>query len=342
MTNWLKKYWKFLLGLVISAFFITIALRGQHLGDVWETTRSARLGWLIPAVAIYFLGVWVRTWRWHFLLRPLKKIPIRAMFPIICIGYMGNNIYPARAGEVLRSVVLKHREDVPISASLATVVVERIFDGVVMLGFIFLNLPLITHQIADVNTIGWIQSLALWGGIAFAIALVIFLLAAMYPEMAEKWINFFVDRLLPARWRAKVYPVVNRFLSGFGSMRSPRQALMIFLTSVAIWLLETCVYWFAMQAFDFKVSFFALMLMNGIVNMATIIPSAPGYVGTFDLPLIALLKAYTVPGELATSFTLLLHALLWLPITLLGAFYFARAGLKWGTTEYRRPAEETV
>ena len=63
------------------------------------------------------------------------------MFPITCIGYMGNNIYPARAGEVLRAVVLKRRENVPISASLATIIVERIFDGVVMLAFVFLNLP---------------------------------------------------------------------------------------------------------------------------------------------------------------------------------------------------------
>ncbi len=136
------------------------------------------------------------------------------MFPMICIGYMGNNIYPARAGEVLRSVVLKRREDVPISASLATVVVERIFDGVVMLGFVFLNLPFIASQIGDAKTVGWIQSLALWGGIAFAVALTIFLLAAMYPQIAEKWINFFVDRLLPARWRGKIYPIVTRFLSG--------------------------------------------------------------------------------------------------------------------------------
>ena len=340
MKQWLKKYWKFLLGIAISAFFIYIALRGQHLGEVWETTRSARFGWLLPAIAVYFVGVWMRAWRWHYLLRPLKNIPTRVVFPMVCIGYMGNNIYPARAGEVLRSVVLKRREDVPISASLATVVVERIFDGVVMLGFVFLNLPFIASQIGDVKTVGWIQSLALWGGIAFAVALIIFLLAAMYPQIAEKWINFFVDRLLPARWRGKIYPIVTRFLSGLSSMRSPREALMIFFTSVLIWLFETCTYWFVMQAFDFKVSFFALMLMNGIVNLATIIPAAPGYVGTFDLPFIALLKAYNVPAELAASFTLLLHATLWLPITVVGAVYFAREGLKWGSTEYRDTEEK--
>jgi uncharacterized protein (TIRG00374 family) len=342
MTTWLKKHWKFLLGVAISIVFMYIALRGQHLDQVWQTMQTARFVWLIPGVAVYFVGLWVRSWRWHYLLRPLKKIPTRTMFPIVCIGYMGNNIYPARAGEVLRAVVLKHRQEVPISASLATVIVERIFDGVVMLGFVFFNLPQLAHLTSDSGFVGSIQSLAIWGGAAFGVALLIFLLAAMYPQVAERWIHFFIDRLLPERWREKVYPVVTRFLGGLESLRSPREALMVFFTSVLIWLLETCKYWFVMHAFDFSVSFFALMLMNGIVNLATTIPSAPGYVGTFDLPGIALLQAYNVPGEMAASYTLLLHAALWLPVTLVGAVYFAREGLKWGTTEYRKPEEGTA
>lgn len=340
MIKFLKKYWKFILGVAISIFFMALALRGLQLGEVWGILQSARFIWLIPAIAVYFVGVWARAWRWHYLLRPLKNIPTKTMFPVVCIGYMGNNIYPARAGEVLRSVVLKRRENVPISASLATVIVERIFDGVVMLGFVFLNLPFLASQISDATTVGWIQSLALYGGIAFAVVLLIFLLTAMYANVAERWINFFIDKLVPARWREKIHPIVNRFLSGLESLRSPREVLMVFLTSVIIWLLETCTYWFVMQAFDFRVSFFALMLMNGIVNLATTIPAAPGYVGTFDLPFISLLKAYNVSSDIAAGFTLLLHVTLWLPITLLGGYYFAREGLKWGTTEYRDEPEQ--
>jgi hypothetical protein len=106
---------------------------------------------------------------------------------------------------------------------------------------------------------------------------------------------------------------------------------MVLVTSIVIWLLETAKYWFVMQAFPFSVSFFALMLMNGIVNLATTIPSAPGYVGTFDAPGIALLTAYGVPGEMATGYTLLLHAALWLPVTLVGAYFFIiREGMEWG------------
>jgi uncharacterized protein (TIRG00374 family) len=107
---------------------------------------------------------------------------------------------------------------------------------------------------------------------------------------------------------------------------------MVFITSVLIWLLETVKYWFVMHAFSFSVSFFALMLMNGIVNLATTIPSAPGYLGTFDLPGIAVLQAYNIPREIAASYTFVLHFALWFPVTALGLYYMVREGVNWKGT----------
>ncbi|MBC8505463.1 MAG: flippase-like domain-containing protein [Anaerolineales bacterium] len=324
------KRWQFWLGVVISVLLMYLALRGLQLGDVGTALLEASYWWLIPGVAVYFIGVWVRAWRWHYLLRPVKAIPTKTMFPIVAIGYMGNNIYPARAGELLRSVVLKRREQVPVSASLATIIVERVFDGVVMLAFVFLNLPELARLTVDSGFVGNIQTLALWGAAAFIGVLAIFLLAAMFPKITERLIRWFTQRLVPERFREKILAIALRFLGGLESLRSPREALMVFLTSVVIWLLETGKYWFVMHAFNFQVSFFALMLMNGIVNLATTIPSAPGYVGTFDAPGIAVLKAYGVSSAVAASYTLVLHVALWLPITVLGAIYMAKEGIKWG------------
>ncbi|GAP22099.1 lysylphosphatidylglycerol synthase transmembrane domain-containing protein [Leptolinea tardivitalis] len=324
------KRWQFWLGLVISIVFLYLALRGLHLEQVWGTMQTANYWWLIPGILVYFMGVWVRAWRWHYLLRPLKPISTRKMFPIVTIGYMGNNIYPARAGEVLRAIVLKNHEGVPISASLATIFIERVFDGVVMLGFVFLNLPELARLNSDSGFIGSIQNLSIWGAVAFIGALVVFLLAAAFPAASEKIIERVFIRFLPERFREKVLGITRKFLDGLESLRSPREALMVFFTSVIIWLFETGKYWFVMHAFPFQVNFFALMLMNGIVNLSTTLPSAPGYVGTFDAPGIALLSAYGVPGEIAAGYTLVLHVALWLPITALGAYYFAREGLKWG------------
>jgi len=324
------KRWQFWVGLVISIFFVYLALHNLHLADVWQAMKTAKYWWLVPGVAVYFLGVWVRTWRWHYLLRPLKKIPTRTMFPIVCIGYMGNNIYPARAGEVLRAVILKQREGVSVSASLATIIVERIFDGVVMLGFVFFSLPQLTGLDSASGFIGSIRELSIIGAIVFAVALVGFLLAAMFPQTAEKIASWFIDRLVPRRFREPVRSFTLRFIGGLESLRSPLDAVMILFTTVLIWLLETGKYWFVMHAFPFEVSFFALMLMNGIVNLSTTLPSAPGYIGTFDAPGIAVLTAYHVAPEVAAGYTLVLHGALWFPITLLGAYYYLRQPLRWG------------
>jgi len=326
------KSWKFWLGVLISVGCLYWALHDKDFPSIWEALKTAQFLWIVPGIAVFFVDVYVRAWRWHYMLRPLKKIPTRTMFPIVCIGYMGNNIYPARAGEVLRAVVLKRREGVPISASLATVIVERIFDGVVMLAFIFLNLPELARLTGSSGALGGIniRDLALIGAVAFIGALAVFLLAAMFPKVTERIVNWLIDRLVPIKIREKTRDVTMRFLTGLESLRSPADALMIFFTTVIIWLLETGKYWFVMHAFQFNVSFFALMLMNGIVNLMTTLPAAPGYVGTFDAPGIALLQAYGVNGNIATSYTLLLHAALWFPITVLGAYYFLREGFKWG------------
>jgi len=326
------KRWQFWLGLAISAIFLWLVLRNIDFSAFWVEIRQANYWWLIPGVGVYFLAVWARAWRWHYLLRPLKAVPTSKMFPIVAIGYMGNNIYPARAGEVLRAVVLKRREGVAISASLATIIVERIFDGVVMLAFIFINLRELAGLSSGAGVAAGlsIQQIAFWGSLVFFGALLVFLLAAMFPKLSERALAWVAAHLVPARFRVRLLEIGTRFLGGLEALRSPLEIFMVFLTSLVIWLLETGKYWFVMHAFNFEVSFFALMLMNGVVNLATTIPSAPGYIGTFDAPGIAILQAYGVPAEIATSYTFVLHIALWLPITLVGAYYLAREGIKWG------------
>jgi uncharacterized protein (TIRG00374 family) len=333
------KRWQFWVGLAISAVFMWDALRGLRLADMWETLQNAQYGWLLPGVAVYFLAVVVRAWRWHYLLRPLKAVSTKTMFPIVAIGYMGNNIYPARIGELLRAFVLRQREGVSVSASLATIIVERALDGVVMLAFVFLNLPELANLTSSSGFAGSIQALALIGAAVFLGAVLVFILMAIYPDRAAAVVESFNQRLVPERFQDAISGFTDRFLQGLASLRSPVDVIMVLLTSVVIWLLETVKYWFVMHAFPFTVSFFALMLMNGIVNLATTIPSAPGYIGTFDRPGIAVLEAYGVDKGIAAGYTLVLHAALWLPITMLGAYYLLRSGVRWSRVQSEMAVE---
>ena len=315
----------FWIGVAVSAVFLWWALRGLDLSEVWRDVQTANYWWLLPGVAVYFVAVWARTWRWDYMLRPLKHIPLSNLFPVVVIGYMGNNIYPFRAGEVLRSYVLRRREDVPMSASLATVIVERVFDGLVMLVFVFVALPFTPIPGDD----GSIRTVVITASVLFFVAMVVFFALAAMPERFYALAEWLSDKLLPDRMKRPLLDFLQRFLTGLESLRSFKNVLMIFFTSVVIWLLETVKYWFVMHAFSFEVSFFALMLMNGIVNLATTLPSAPGYVGTFDGPGIAVLTLYGIEQGLATAYTLVLHAALWLPITLLGGYYMLKEGLGW-------------
>lgn len=330
--------WQFWAGLVVSGVLLWLALRGLQPAEIWGALQGANYWWLLPGVAVYFLGVWARAWRWHYLLRPLKTVPTGTMFPIVAIGYMGNNIYPARAGELLRAYVLRRKEAIPISASLATIIVERAFDGVVMLSFVFINLPRLAGLTAASGFAGSIRELAIWGAALFFLAVVLFLLMASAPQRAQRLVIWACERFVPHRFQARVLEASERFIGGLASLRSPRDVIMILLTSMVIWLFETGKYWFVMHAFPFRVSFFALMLMNGVVNLATTIPSAPGYIGTFDAPGIAVLEAFAVPANVAAGYTLVLHGALWFPITVLGGYFMARESLSWA--EVREEIEE--
>jgi len=288
-------------------------------------------------VAVYFFGVWARTWRWHYMLRPVQKVSLKRLFPIVCIGYMGNNIYPYRAGEVLRAYALQRKEGTSISASLATILAERIFDGIIMLIFVFIGLPFTTAITSD-----WRNRVILFT-VAFFGALAVFFLIAVSPRRTQAVYTWVIGRVVPRRFRRPVQGVADRFVGGLRCLRSPRDMGMIFVTSVVIWLAETVKYWFVMHAFPFSVPFYILMLMNGVVNLFTTIPAGPGYVGTFDLPGILVLESHGIETAVATAYTFALHVALWLPITALGAFYMVRMRkeLAWGRARQEVARERT-
>jgi uncharacterized protein (TIRG00374 family) len=174
-------------------------------------------------------------------------------------------------------------------------------------------------------------------------ATVVFMWMAMNPQRVLVVYNWVAVRILPARIRTTTDGLLQKFIEGLSSLSSSADVIMIFFTSMIIWLLETVKYWFVMHAFSFQVSFIVLMLMNGLVNLATTLPSAPGYIGTFDTPGIETLAAFGVERNLAASYTLTLHAALWVPVTLVGAYYFWRENMRWSDfSKARQQASETV
>ncbi len=317
------KKWQFWLGATISAIFLFIALRGLKPKEFWLALSEANYWWLIPGVLVYLLTFLARTWRWRYLLRPVRAISLAHLFPVIVIGFWGNNIYPARAGEIIRTYVLKKKEGISISTSLATVFVERTFDGVALLLFVFVSLPFIPLQ-------DWLNRIVLLASFLFFGALAVSLAIAAKPSKSQALYNRLIVRLFPRRLRAPILSILDHFLEGLRPLHKGRDMLIIFAISLLIWLMMTVEYWFVALAFhEIKVAFYVLMLMNGVMSLSASLPAGPGYLGTFDLPGIEILKALDVPAEIAVSYILILHATIWFPITALGTYYIYKEGISW-------------
>lgn len=325
--------WLFWLGIAVSVVFLFFALRGLKLVEFVSDIQQAELIWIVPGIALYFVAVGVRTWRWSYLLRPMKRMPVARLFPLVVIGYMGNNIYPARIGELLRAYLLRRNEAVPISSSLATILIERIMDGIVMLAFVLIGLPRVVNLSQTV-----VNGIFVAGGL-FAIATLAFFWLALYPQVADRLAHAVITRVVPHRFQQSLLGMTQKFVQGAQALRSPRDLLVIVISTVVVWLLETGKYWFVARAFNLGLPFDGLMLVNGISNLFTIIPGAPGAVGTFDAGGILGATALGVSASTAAAYVLTLHVVLWLPVTALGAVFMLREGLRWSDLQ---KAEEAV
>lgn len=322
------KRWQFWIGVLVSAGFSYYALMNLQLGEVGEALSRFQILWLLPAVMVYFVAVFLRTYRWHYLLRHLKIVPVGRLFPVVTIGYMGNNVYPFRAGEVIRAYVLKRKENVSGSASLATIVVERIFDGLTMLTFVFAIIPFVPAARRFAATLA-VASLLFFG------ALAVFFIIASSPQRTERVYDWFVSRLVPARLQDKVRGILDKFLVGLQVLRSGRDLVLVFGISIVLWLAEAGKYWFIMEGFHragvaIDVPYYALVFTSALVNLATSIPLPTiGYIGPFEVVGKESLMLFGVGEEVALGFMLVLHAALWLPITMLGFYYMARESISW-------------
>lgn len=314
--------WRVWLGFAISIVFIYIALRGQDFDLIWESLRAAQYRWLIPAMGAYFLGVMVRAVRWHYLLRAVQDVPARRLFPIVVIGYMANNILPLRAGEVVRSYALSARFRIRKSSSLATIAIERIFDGLTMLGFLLvasLTIALTTN----------LRNVALIAAALFVVLSIVLFGFVLIPAMRQ-WSIDLALRLLPGRVGERVEQMAHSFFEGLGILRRKQDLLAVLLTSVLAWLCEATMYLLIAHGFNLDVSPMAILLVTAVANLATIIPSSPGYVGPFEAAVVSVLAGTLgLSRELALSYAVVVHAALYLPVTLLGVLYWWRESFSW-------------
>jgi uncharacterized protein (TIRG00374 family) len=319
----LKSRWFILLlGLLVSVGLLWFAFRDLQLQEVLEALQGANYWWLVPGVAVYFVSVWFRSWRWGFLLRGSKHVSPNHLFPVVVIGYMGNDVLPFRLGEVLRAYVLWRREQINIGTSLTTAVLERLFDGLTMVLFVLLGLLFVPMS-------PFFSRLVAIASAVFLGALVVFLFLAARPQLLHRIAHGLIKALVPQRFRALLFGLVEGVIDGLESLRSGRDVLVVFGVTLWVWILETLKYWLVSFVFGLRLPYFGILLMAGVVNLLTALPSLPGYIGTFEAGAIQVLEILGAPAGRAASYVLVLHAILLIPVTLLGVAFMAREGVRW-------------
>lgn len=315
----MKRALQFGIGIAVSVVCVVLAVRGLALDAVAQALGQASYPWLVPALALYFAGVWIRAIRWRALLRPVKDISSARLFPVVVIGYMANDVLPFRLGEVARCFVLNRRERIPQTTALATVFLERVMDGLTMLAFMALTLPLLPYAAA-------LYQLMAGAGVVFAGVTVALVLLAVRPQFALRVLDAVLSPF-PKGIGDRVRGLTESFMSGLASLGGLGATLRVFALSCAAWLCEAGMYYTLMYAFPLTPSAPLAILTTAVANLGTLIPSSPGYVGVFDFIGRSVLAQFGVPEEVALAYVLVVHAALIVPVTLLGFYYAAREGL---------------
>lgn len=318
------------IGLLISAVFLYIVLKPVKPDDLWNAVRSFRWGWAVPVIALTFLSMYVRAIRWHYLLRSTAVISPRRLFSPLMAGFGVNSILPGRAGEFARAYVLGRRDSLSFSAVFATVIVERIFDSLMLLVLLAVTLttlnvdPNMTRTYAGFTITGamihsFSRKLAIMCFVLLAGAVVILLPAG------RRFFEGLVNRatFLPEKIRATLTSILHGFAKGLGSLRDWKASLAVIVLSAAVWVI---VGW-SMQVVAFGFEGMHMTLAGGIaltviICIAIVIPAAPGYWGLIELGTIfgMAMLGIELDTTRAVGYALIMHSLQYFPILGVGLY----------------------
>jgi hypothetical protein len=257
-SKWIRGW----IGIAIGVFFLCLALHQTNVAQVRVILAQSQIHWLLIAISFYFADLTIRVVRWWVLILPIKALSLRAIGTALLIGYAVNNILPARLGEIFRINFAGRRYQMPRSAIAGSIFVERVLDGLIVVLCLILGRLFLPNQ-------GTLNTLTLLGSLIF---IGIFLLLGFLSR--ESYLDNFV----------RSSAVSNRLLSfrkGLSVMRGDSFLLPASL-SLIIWLLEGAAIWSVLKALEISIDWQGMLSVVGVVSLSTLLPSAPGFVGTYQ------------------------------------------------------------
>jgi uncharacterized protein (TIRG00374 family) len=312
------------LGFAISLVAILLLVRSLPIDRVGAALSEADYWWLAPAVGVSLLSFAFRGQRFRLFLLSLSHFSLSRAYRYIAINYMGNNVLPARAGEVLLSYVVRQQEGIAVSSSLAVTVLGRVVDGLLLLlallaALFFLPFP------------GWVDQVLAVGMGLFGLALILLLWLVFGRAEHHSRLRRIIHSWSPKRLEKVIWAAAGQikgFQQGIAALRRPEVVAQALGLSVAIWVCEGLVYWLVGQGVAVHLGLWPWLFVLALANLAASIPSGPASIGTFEGVVIVALGLNGVAWHDAAAFALLLHVTQVVPITVVGAISYAHLSVR--------------
>ena len=326
-----KKKMLLIVGLMVSIVCSWLFVRKIEWSSLGVAFSEAKYIYILPTIIIMFVAHYIRAIRWEVLLSPIKKVSVLNLFSVSMIGFMANNVLPARLGEIIRPIMIARKEKIGVSTSFATIAIERVFDilGIIVIAsllFCFLpsdnqgNSQAVIHQLKK-----WSAIMAFFGICTIAI---LFLLS-LYPKKAgavfEKLLFVF-----PHHLRDKLVNLLHSFISGLQVFDHKIKLLWVGVLSLIIWLLNAASIYVLCYSFDIGLSYAGACFVTVCIALAVALPQAPGFIGVFHIATQKSLDVFGVGLSSAQSFAILLWAVSVIPVTVAGLLFLWREGISFG------------
>lgn len=327
------------LGALVTVLLLWWVLRDVSFSEVLAEVRHASPWWLLAAVLLATFSFVLRAMRWRVLLEPGHEgSSFDARFGATCAGFAANNIFPARLGELVRAYVLARVAALPLGASIGSLVVERVLDGLVLVSFLVVPILLPGFPIGETESHAFVRRVAFIGTVAFATGFFALWLVARRPRATLGAWHATAGRLVPERFGDRVSAAVATFVNGLGALARLGVLVRAMGWSFLVWACLAASIWTGLLAFEITApGFVGAAFLQAVIGFSVAVPSTPGFFGVFEAGARIGLQPWQVPDAAIVGFATSYHILTFIPVTLLGLWYVRRVGLRW--SDVRRPAE---
>jgi glycosyltransferase 2 family protein len=320
--------WKVIVGLLISVASVVYALSHVDFAQVADAFAGASYIWTIPMMLSVIITMWVRALRWQKLLLPVRKLGYGTLYSSVMIGFMANNLLPARVGEVIRALSLSQKHQLSKTSVFATIVAERAFDSLGLLTAFMITLIFIDYP-------GELKKAGLLILLISLLALGFLLLLRTKTDFAVKMICAPIGSLSKIV-AAKTESILRKFAVGLTILTDPRLILIVYLQSIFLWVFAGISGYLIFLSFNLHPQVWAAFIVLFATALGVSLPSSPGYIGIYHAACIIafdLINSFGMFGQgvsksVALSYSIILWSCQFFPVTIIGLYYLKKEHLR--------------